>query len=46
MDQGGGYHTLMAHLVAGLPDDAMCTFGAGEHTNWAHRYFPARGTPR
>lgn len=35
--------TLMAHLVAGLPDDAMCTFGAGEHTNWAHRYFPAKG---
>ena len=35
--------TMMAHLVAGLPDDAMCTFGAGEHTNWAHRYFPAKG---
>lgn len=35
--------TMMAHLVAGLPEDAMCTFGAGEHTNWAHRYFPAQG---
>ena len=35
--------TMMAHLVAGLPDDAMVTFGAGEHTNFAHRYFPTRG---
>ena len=24
------------------PQDAMVTFGAGEHTNWAHRYFPTR----
>ncbi len=30
----------MAHLVPTLPYDAMVTFGAGEHTNWAHRYFP------
>ncbi|MGX5357314.1 thiamine pyrophosphate-dependent enzyme [Kocuria sp. KH4] len=35
--------TMMAHLVAGLPADAMVTFGAGEHTNFAHRYFPTRG---
>ncbi|WP_432543741.1 thiamine pyrophosphate-dependent enzyme [Kineococcus sp. SYSU DK002] len=35
--------TLMAHLVPGLPHDAIVTFGAGEHTNWAHRYFPTRG---
>ena len=35
--------TMMAHLVAGLPTDAMVTFGAGEHTNWAHRYFPTQG---
>ncbi len=34
--------TLMAHLVPGLPEDAMVSFGAGEHTNWAHRYFPTR----
>ncbi|MBT8161748.1 MULTISPECIES: thiamine pyrophosphate-dependent enzyme [Arthrobacter] len=34
--------TLMANLVPTLPDDAMVTFGAGEHTNWAHRYFPTR----
>jgi len=34
--------TLMANLVPGLPRDAMVTFGAGEHTNWAHRYFPTR----
>ncbi|WP_159706798.1 thiamine pyrophosphate-dependent enzyme [Arthrobacter sp. 18067] len=35
--------TLMANLVPTLPDDAIVTFGAGEHTNWAHRYFPTRG---
>ena len=34
--------TLMANLVPLLPEDAMVTFGAGEHTNWAHRYFPTR----
>ncbi|GAB13547.1 putative acetolactate synthase large subunit [Arthrobacter globiformis NBRC 12137] len=34
--------TLMAHLVPKLPEDALVTFGAGEHTNWAHRYFPTR----
>ena len=31
---------MMAHLVPTLPYDAMVTFGAGEHTNWVHRYFP------
>ncbi len=35
--------TLMAQLVPTLPRDAMVTFGAGEHTNWAHRYFPTNG---
>ena len=30
----------MANLVKDLPTDAMITLGAGEHTNWAHRYFP------
>ena len=35
--------TVMANLVPLLPQDAMVTFGAGEHTNWAHRYFPTRG---
>lgn len=34
--------TLMAHLVPTLPEDAMVTLGAGEHTNWAHRYFPTQ----
>ena len=34
--------TLMANLVPRLPQDSMVTFGAGEHTNWAHRYFPTR----
>ncbi|RII43735.1 acetolactate synthase [Galactobacter valiniphilus] len=32
--------SVMAHLVPALPADTMVTFGAGEHTNWAHRYFP------
>lgn len=31
---------LMAHLVPALPENSMVTLGAGEHTNWAHRYFP------
>lgn len=31
---------MMAHLVPTLPYDAKVTFGAGEHTNWVHRYFP------
>jgi acetolactate synthase-1/2/3 large subunit len=35
--------TLMGNLVTRLPHDAMVTFGAGEHTNWAHRYFPTQG---
>jgi len=34
--------TLMANLVPTLPSDAMVTLGAGEHTNWAHRYFPTQ----
>lgn len=34
--------TLMANLVPTLPEDAMITLGAGEHTNWAHRYFPTQ----
>jgi acetolactate synthase-1/2/3 large subunit len=34
--------TLMANLVPTLPADAMITLGAGEHTNWAHRYFPTQ----
>jgi acetolactate synthase-1/2/3 large subunit len=34
--------TLMANLVRDLPEDAMVTLGAGEHTNWAHRYFPTQ----
>ncbi|WP_262103803.1 thiamine pyrophosphate-dependent enzyme [Arthrobacter sp. Marseille-P9274] len=32
--------TLIANLVPTLPEDAVITLGAGEHTNWAHRYFP------
>lgn len=32
--------SLMAHLVPRLEKSAIVTFGAGEHTNWVHRYFP------
>ena len=32
--------TMMANLAIDLPKNAMITLGAGEHTNWAHRYFP------
>lgn len=35
----------MANLVPQLASDAIVTFGAGEHTNWAHRYFPTRAFP-
>ena len=34
---------VMTELTRTLPEDAMVTFGAGEHTNWAHRYFPTNG---
>lgn len=37
--------TVMAHLVPQLDEHALVTFGAGEHTNWAHRYFPTRSYP-
>lgn len=37
--------TLMGNLVPQLAEDAIVTFGAGEHTNWAHRYFPTRSFP-
>ncbi|WP_343919419.1 thiamine pyrophosphate-dependent enzyme [Agrococcus citreus] len=37
--------TVMAHLVPELDEHALVTFGAGEHTNWAHRYFPTRSYP-
>ncbi|WP_156759066.1 thiamine pyrophosphate-dependent enzyme [Microbacterium karelineae] len=37
--------SLMAHLVPLLDRDAIVTLGAGEHTNWAHRYMPVRQHP-
>ncbi len=37
--------SVMAALVPQLEPDALVTFGAGEHTNWAHRYFPTRTFP-
>ncbi|MEV8271737.1 thiamine pyrophosphate-dependent enzyme [Microbacterium sp. NPDC077184] len=42
---GATMDTLMANLVPLLDQDALVTFGAGEHTNWAHRYFPTRTFP-
>lgn len=39
-DRPAKMDTMMAALVASLPEDSMVTLGAGEHTNWAHRYFP------
>lgn len=36
---------VMASLVPLLDPDALITFGAGEHTNWAHRYFPTTVFP-
>ncbi len=37
--------TVMAILVPDLPDDAIVTFGAGNHTAWAQRFFPTRAYP-
>ena len=34
--------SVMAHLVPDLPPDAVVTFGAGNHSGWAQRYFPTR----
>ena len=36
---------LMAALIERLPDDAVVTFGAGNHTSWAQRWFPTRVFP-
>lgn len=41
-----GMDAVMGHLIPRLPEDCMVTFGAGEHTNWAHRYFPTHGYAR
>jgi acetolactate synthase-1/2/3 large subunit len=37
--------TVMAILVPDLLSDSIVTFGAGNHTAWAHRYFPTRAYP-
>ncbi len=36
---------VMGELVKRLPDDAMFTFGAGNHCAWAQRYLPTRTFP-
>jgi acetolactate synthase I/II/III large subunit len=38
-------NTVMALLVPDLPNDAIVTFGAGNHTAWATRFFPTRVYP-
>ncbi|MEV7956804.1 thiamine pyrophosphate-dependent enzyme [Streptomyces sp. NPDC088141] len=37
--------TVVAELVERLPDDAVYTFGAGNHCVWAQRYLPTRVFP-
>ncbi|MDI5936421.1 thiamine pyrophosphate-dependent enzyme [Halomonas kalidii] len=36
---------VMGELVKRLPDDAVFTFGAGNHCVWAQRYLPTRTFP-
>ena len=36
---------VMAELLKHMPADAACAFGSGNHTAWAHRYFPNRTYP-
>ncbi|WP_291313506.1 thiamine pyrophosphate-dependent enzyme [Corynebacterium sp. UBA2622] len=38
------YH-VMECLTSALPEDALCTFGAGSHCAWPQRYFPTRTYP-
>ncbi|WP_405683324.1 thiamine pyrophosphate-dependent enzyme [Streptomyces sp. NBC_00057] len=37
--------SVVAELVERLPDDAVYTFGAGNHCIWAQRYLPTRVFP-
>lgn len=36
---------VMAELVSRMPDDALVTYGAGNHAIWAQRYLPHRCFP-
>jgi len=36
---------VINELIQRLPDDAMCTLGAGNHTIWAQRFFPTNVFP-
>lgn len=36
---------VMAELIARMPNDALVTFGAGNHTSWAQRWFPTAVFP-
>ncbi|MDQ0678736.1 acetolactate synthase-1/2/3 large subunit [Arthrobacter pascens] len=36
---------VINELIQRLPDDAVCTLGAGNHTIWAQRFFPTNVFP-
>ncbi|SDS29468.1 thiamine pyrophosphate-dependent enzyme [Corynebacterium timonense] len=36
---------VMQAITQRLPDNALCTFGAGSHCAWPQRYFPTRAYP-
>ena len=38
-------HDVMEALIKQLPDDAICTYGAGNHCFWPQRFFPTRTFP-
>jgi acetolactate synthase-1/2/3 large subunit len=36
---------VLRELIQRLPNDAVCTIGAGNHTIWAQRFFPTNSFP-
>ncbi|MBG6121141.1 thiamine pyrophosphate-dependent enzyme [Corynebacterium aquatimens] len=44
-DGTADFYDVMAELTARLPDDAIATFGAGNHCFWPQRFFPTRQYP-
>lgn len=39
------FNDVMRAVVKRLPDNALCTFGAGNHCAWPQRFFPTRTYP-
>lgn len=39
------FHHVMEAVTSRLPDNAVSTFGAGNHCAWPQRYFPTRSYP-